>query len=52
MHSSNSILGIKMYSNEHDAMEQNEVLVGANNLAYYTHETEQYAWSYDVMNRA
>ena len=52
MHSSNSISGIKMNSNENDAMEWNEVLVEANNLTYYTHETEQYAASYDAMNMA
>ena len=34
MHSSNSISGIKMSSNENDAMEWNEVLVEANNLSY------------------
>ena len=52
MHSCNDDSGIKMDSNEHDAMKQNEVLVETNNLTYYTHETEQYAWSYDVMNMA
>ena len=52
MHSSNSISGIKMSSNENDAMERNEVLVEANNLTYYTHETEQYVRSYDAMNMA
>ena len=41
-----------MSSNENDAMELNEVLVEANNLTYYTHETEQYAASYDAMNRS
>ena len=41
-----------MDSNEHDAMERNEVLVEANNLTYYMHETEQYGQSYDAMNMA
>ena len=41
-----------MSSNEHDAMELNEVLIETNNLTYYTHETEQYAESYDAMNMA
>ena len=41
-----------MSSNENDAMEVNEVLVETNNLTYYTHETEQYAASYDAMNMA
>ena len=51
-HSYNDDSGIKMDSNEHDAMEWNEVLIEVNNLIYYTHETEQYAWSYGMMNRA
>ena len=41
-----------MDSNEHDAMELNEVLVETNNFTYHMHETEQYAWSYDAMNMA
>ena len=41
-----------MTSNEYDAIERNELLVEANNLTYYTHEMEQYAASYDVMNMA
>ena len=40
MHSFNDDSGIKMNSNENDAMELNEVLVESNNLTYYTHETE------------
>ena len=52
MHSCNDDSGIKMDSNEHDAIEGNEVLVETNNLIYYTHETEQYAASYDAMNMA
>ena len=50
-HSCNDDSGIKMDSNEHDAMERNEVLVEANNLTYRTHEMELYAESYDAMNR-
>ena len=41
-----------MDSNEHDAMEWNELLVETNNFTYYTHETEQYAESYDAINMA
>ena len=52
MHSSNSISGIKMSSNENDAMELNEVLVGTNNLTYYTHETKLRMQRYDAMNMA
>ena len=51
-HSCNDDSGIKMNSNEHDAMERIEVLVETNNLTYYTHKTEQYAWRYDAMNMA
>ena len=51
-HSCNDDSGIKMNSDEYDAMEWNEVLVETNNLTYYTHETEQYAQSYDAMNMA
>lgn len=39
-HSYNDDSGIYMTSNEYDAMERNDVLVEANNLIYYTHETE------------
>ena len=39
-----------MDTNEHDAMERNEVPVEANNLTYYMHETEQYAASYNSLN--
>ena len=52
MHSRNDDSGIKMNSNEHDAMEQNDALFESNNLTYYTHETEQNARSYDAMNMA
>ena len=41
-----------MSSNENDAMRRNDVLVETNNSTYYTHETEQYATSYDAMNMA
>ena len=51
-HSCNEDSGIKMTSNEHDAMERNEVLVEVNNLPYYTHEMEQYAASYSMLNMA
>ena len=51
-HSCNVDSGIKMTSNEHDAMERNEEHLTANILTYYTHEMEQYAWRYDAMNRA
>ena len=51
-HSCNDDSGIKMTSNEHVAMESNDVLVETNNLTYYTHKTEQYAKSYDAMNMA
>ena len=51
-HSCNNDSGIKMNSNEHDAMEGTEVLVETNNLTYYTHKTEKYAASYDAMSMA
>ena len=51
-HSSNSISGIKMSSNENDAMEWNEVLVDTNNLTYYTHKTELRMQRYGMMNMA
>ena len=41
-----------MDSRKHGTMEINEEHLTSNNLTYYTHETEQYAWSYDPMNRA
>ena len=43
---------IKMTSNEYDAMEWNAVLAEANNLTYYTHETELRMQRYDAMNMA
>ena len=49
-HSYNDDSGIKMTSNENDAMEWNDVLVETNNLTYYTHETELRMQSYDAMN--
>ena len=52
MHSSNSISGIKMSSNEYDAMERNDLLFEANNLTYYTHETELRMQRYNAMNMA
>ena len=51
-HSYNDDSGIKMSSNEHDAMERNEVLVEANNLRYYTHKTELRMQRCDAMNMA
>ena len=51
-HSCNDDSGIKMSSNEHGAMDRNEVLVEANNLTYYTHETELRMQRYDVTNMA
>ena len=44
--------GIKMTSNEYDAMQRNDVLVEANNLTYYTHETGLRMQRYDAMNMA
>ena len=41
-----------MTSNENGAMEQNEEHHEMNILIYYTHETELYAESYDVLNIA
>ena len=41
-----------MDSDEHDAMELYEVLVETNKFTYYTHETEQYAASYNMLNMA
>ena len=51
-HSCNDDSGIKMSSNEHDAMERNDVLIGANNLTYYTHKMELRMQRYDAMNMA
>ena len=51
-HSYNDDSGIKMSSNEYDAMEWNDVLVETNNLTYYTQETELRMQSYDGMNMA
>ena len=51
-HSYNDYSGIKMSSNEYDAMEWNDVLVEANNLIYYTHETELQMQRYNAMNMA
>ena len=52
MHSSNSISGNNVSSNENDAMEWNEVLVEANNLTYYTHEMELRMQRYNAVNMA
>ena len=49
-HSYNNDSGIKMTSNEYDAMEWNDVLFEANNLTYYTHETELRVQRCDAMN--
>ena len=51
-HSCNNDAGIKIDSNEHDEVEQNEEHLTTNIFTYYTHKTEQYAASYDAMNRA
>ena len=51
-HFYNDDSGIKMSSNEYDAMEQNDVLVEANNLTYYTHKTELCMQRHDAMNMA
>ena len=51
-HSYNNDLGIKTDSNEHDAMEWNDVLVEENNLTYYTHKTELRMQRYNAMNMA
>ena len=51
-HFCNDDSGIKMNSNEHDAMELNDVLVEANNLTYYTHKTELRMQRYNAMNMA
>ena len=49
-HSWDDDSGIKMTSNEYDAMEHNDVLVEGNNLTYYTHKTELRMQRYDGMN--
>ena len=41
-----------MDSNEQDTMEQNEEHLEMNISKYYTHETELYTESYDVMKYA
>jgi len=51
-HSCNDDSGIKMSSNEHDAIELNEVLVETNNLICHTHKTELWIQRYDAMNMA
>ena len=51
-HSCNDYSGIKMSSNEYDAMELNEVLVETNNLTYYTHKKKLQMQRYDAMNMA
>ena len=51
-HSFNEDSGIKMSSNEHDAMDLNEILVEANNLTYYTHKTELRMLRYNKSNMA
>ena len=49
-HSCNSHLGIKMDSNKHGAMEQNEEHIQTNKSIYYTPKTELRMQSYDAMN--
>ena len=51
-HSYNDDSGIRMTSNEYDAMEGNDLLVETNNLTYYTHKTELRMQRYDAMNMA
>ena len=51
-HSYNDDSGIRMTSNENGAMERNDVLVEANNLTYYTHETELRMQRYSRSNMA
>ena len=51
-HSYNDDSGIKMTSNEYDAMEWNDALVEANNLTYYTQKTELQMQRYDAMSMA
>ena len=51
-HSCNNDSGIKMSSNEYDAMECNDVLVEANNLTYHMHKTELRMQRYNAMNMA
>ena len=51
-HSCNSILGLKMDSNKHGAMEQNEEHIQMNILIYHTRKRELQMMSYDAMNRA
>ena len=48
-HSSNSISGIKMSSNENDAMRWNDVLSEMNILICYTRKTELRMQSYGMM---
>ena len=52
MNSCTRDLGIKMDSNEHGAMEQNEEHLETNISIYHARKTKQYAKSYEVMNRA
>ena len=51
-HSYNDDSGIKMTSNEYGAMERNDVIVGTNNLTYYTRKTELQMQRYDMTNMA
>ena len=51
-HSCTHDLGIKMDSNKHGTMEQNEDHIMMNNLIYPTLKTEHHIWSYGMMNRA
>ena len=45
-------MGIKMNSNEHGTMEQNEEHLVMNISIYQARKTEQYAMRYAMMNRA
>ena len=51
-HSYNDDSGIYVTSNEYDEMEWNYVLVEANNLTYYMHETELRMQKYNKSNMA
>ena len=48
---SNSISGIKMNSNENDAMEWNDVLSEMNILIWYMHESELRMQSYGARKK-
>jgi hypothetical protein len=51
-HYYNDDSGIKMTSNDYDAMERNDVLVEANNLTYYMHKKDLPMQRYGKSNMA